>query len=101
MGYKQKIASKQRTESANGSIERQPKSEMVLTGRNFLYMAIAGVMIIVGFLLMAGPSATVEQFEPDIFSTRRIVVGPMIAFLGFVAMAVAIMLGGHRKHKAD
>lgn len=78
-------------------IERQPENEMALTRRNFIYMGIAGVMIVVGFLLMLGPSATVENFEPDIFSTRRIVVGPLIAFLGFVAMAIAIIWGGHKK----
>jgi hypothetical protein len=41
---------------------------------------------------MLGGSSTVEEFNPDIFSTRRIVVGPCIAFLGFVAMAVAIII---------
>lgn len=65
---------------------------MALSRINFIGMAIAGLMIVAGFLLMLGPSSTVDRFEPDIFSTRRIVVGPLIAFLGFVAMAVAIMI---------
>lgn len=59
---------------------------------NFIAMAIAGAMIVIGFLLMLGGSSTVEQFDADIFSTRRIVVGPCIAFLGFVAMAIAIIV---------
>lgn len=73
-------------------IETQPESEMALGKMNFVYMAIAGVMIIVGFLLMLGPSATPDHYEPDIFSTRRIVVGPTLAFLGFLAMAIAIIV---------
>ena len=59
---------------------------------NFIGMAIAGAMIIAGFLLMLGGSSTPEEFNPDIFSTRRIVVGPCIAFLGFVGMAIAIII---------
>ena len=55
-------------------------------------MAIAGLMIVVGFLLMLGGGSTPEQFNPDIFSTRRIVVGPTIAFLGFVFMGIAIII---------
>ena len=41
---------------------------------------------------MLGGSSTEEAFNPDIFSTRRIVVGPAVTFLGFVAMAVAVWI---------
>ena len=62
---------------------------MPLGRNNFIIMAVAGVMIVLGFLLMLGGSSTNEAFNPDIFSTRRIVVGPAICFLGFVLMAIA------------
>lgn len=65
---------------------------MPLERGNFIAMAIAGAMIVVGFILMLGGSSTAEAFNPDIFSTRRIVVGPAIAFLGFVAMGAAIII---------
>lgn len=58
---------------------------------NFILMAIAGAMIIVGFLLMLGGSSTEEAFNPDIFSTRRIIVGPAISFIGFIFMGYAII----------
>lgn len=58
---------------------------------NFILMAISGAMIILGFILMSGEGSTMEQFNPDIFSTRRIVVGPGIAFIGFIAMAFSII----------
>lgn len=69
---------------------------MPLQRGNFIAMAIAGAMIVIGFILMLGGSTTVEEFNPDIFSTRRIVIGPAIAFLGFVAMAAAIIIDPKR-----
>lgn len=71
---------------------KEEHSALPLTRVNFIAMAVAGVMIVIGFLLMLGDPSTADEFNPDIFSTRRIVVGPCIAFLGFVAMAVAIII---------
>lgn len=78
-------------------ILREPQSQLPLKRINFILMGIAAVMIVAGFLLMTGAPATAEEFNPDIFSTRRIVVGPTIAFLGFVFMGVAIMWNDRRK----
>ncbi len=64
---------------------------MPLAKINFILMSIAGLMIIIGFLLMLGSSSTPEEFNPDIFSTRRIIVGPTIAFLGFLFMGFGII----------
>ncbi|MDE5851100.1 MAG: DUF3098 domain-containing protein [Muribaculaceae bacterium] len=56
-------------------------------------MACCLALIVIGFLLMAGPGSSVEGgFNPDIFSTRRIVVGPAVTFLGFLLMAFAILI---------
>lgn len=87
-----------------GSDEQQlikvEKGGFALERINFYIMIGAAVAIIIGFLLMLGGSSDAESFNPDIFSTRRIIVGPTIAFLGFVAMAVGIMYRG-RRHKSD
>lgn len=59
---------------------------------NYLMMGGCLALIIIGFALMAGPGSSAETgFNPDIFSTRRIVVGPTMAFLGFLLMAFAII----------
>ena len=63
---------------------------------NFLLMAASGLLIVVGFLLMLGGSNDGETFNGDIFSTRRVVVGPTMAFLGFVAMAISIIYKGKK-----
>lgn len=59
---------------------------------NILMMLGCLALIAIGFILMSGGSSSIEGgFNPDIFSTRRIVVGPTIAFLGFLLMAFAII----------
>ena len=78
-------------EKDSGLIKEDQQS-MPLTKNNFIWMTVAGLLIVAGFLLMLGGSSTPEEFNPEIFSTRRIVVGPFLAFIGFVAMAVAIVL---------
>ncbi|MCM1138502.1 MAG: DUF3098 domain-containing protein [Muribaculum sp.] len=70
---------------------KESPEEMPLVRKNFILMIIAGFMIVLGFALMAGGSTDWETFNEDIFSARRIVVGPTIAFLGFVFMGFGIM----------
>lgn len=62
---------------------------------NFIMMGVCCVLIVLGFILIGGEPST-ETFNPDIFSTRRIIVGPFICFLGFLLMPVAIMWKGKR-----
>ena len=57
---------------------------------NLILIAVSVVIIVLGFALMAGePSG--EVYNPDIFSFRRITVGPMIALFGFIFMIFAIL----------
>ena len=58
---------------------------------NFILLAVGMAIIILGFLLMTGPGSTEGSFEPDIFSTRRIVVAPMVSLFGFVFMIYGIL----------
>lgn len=54
-------------------------------------MAIAFGIIVLGFALMIGEPSGATEYNPDIFSVRRITVGPMIALFGFVMMLVGIL----------
>lgn len=83
--------SKTSTRPDGDKLDRQPFDRLPLTRTNFILMACAGVVIILGFLLMLGGGNDSGVFNPEIFSTRRVVVGPTIAFLGFIFMGVAIM----------
>jgi uncharacterized membrane protein len=63
---------------------------------NLILIAIAFIIIVVGFALMVGePSG--EVYNPDIFSFRRITVGPMISLFGFVFMLFAILFRRKKK----
>ena len=64
---------------------------------NAIAIAVSVVIIIIGFALMVGAPSGATEFNPDIFSTRRITVGPMIAFFGFILMIVAILYKPRKK----
>ncbi len=82
-------------------IEAESPAQLPLLKQNFILMAVAGAMIVIGFVLMCGAGSTETEFNPDIFSTRRIVVGPTIAFLGFLFMGFAIMWNGRKDRKSE
>lgn len=73
------------------------KEKFALEKKNFILIAIGVLIIIAGLLLMTGPSSTETHFEPDIFSTRRVVVAPLVCFVGFVFMIFAIMFRSKTK----
>ena len=57
---------------------------------NFILLAIGMAIVIIGFLLMTGPSSSETVFEPDIFSARRIKVAPVVCLFGFLSMIYAV-----------
>ncbi len=76
-----------------GDIKKVEENQRPFGRRNYIAMACCLVLIVVGFILMAGPGSSVEGgFNPDIFSVRRIVIGPAVTFIGFLLMAFAILL---------
>lgn len=85
-----------KTASAEG-LTPEPKTLLPLTRLNFILMATAAVVIVAGFLLMTGEPSGPDKFNPDIFSTRRIVVGPALSFLGYIFMGVAILWPTRRR----
>jgi len=64
---------------------------------NLILIAVSFVIIIIGFALMVGEPSGATEYNPDIFSFRRITVGPMISLFGFVAMLFAILYRGKKK----
>jgi hypothetical protein len=60
-----------------------------ITRRHILLAACA--LIIAGYILMAGPGSTEQSFNPDIFSTRRITVSPIMCLAGYLLIGIGIL----------
>ena len=57
---------------------------------NIILIAAGFAIVVLVFILMTG-STTVKEFNPDIYSFRRITVGPMISLFGFLSIIFAIL----------
>ena len=64
---------------------------------NAVLIAISLVVVVIGFALMVGEPSGATEYNPDIFSFRRITVGPMIALFGFLVMIIAILYKPSKK----
>lgn len=74
------------------SFNKSKENEKPFSRLNFWLMGGCLVLILLGYLFMSGGGSTeADGFNPEIFSTRRIVVGPLLSFLGFLLMAFAII----------
>ncbi|KPK85957.1 MAG: hypothetical protein AMS27_06165 [Bacteroides sp. SM23_62_1] len=68
------------------------KPDFPLQKENYILIIIGFVIIIIGFLLMIGGKAdNPNEFNPAIFSFRRITLAPIIVLLGFAFEIWAIM----------
>ncbi len=78
------------------------KKDFAFKKLNYIICAVSVLIIILGFILMTGPSSSIEGgFEPDIFSTRRVVIAPMVCFIGFLLMIVGILYTQKTSEKED
>lgn len=67
------------------------RKKLAFDRTNFILLAIGFTVVVIGFILMSGSSSTEQAFNPDIFSTRRIKVAPVVCFIGFISMIYAII----------
>lgn len=68
------------------------KRDFAFGKENFILIAVAVLLIVIGFVLMSGGGSTDGvTFNPEIFSSRRIVVAPVVTVLGFFLVIVGIL----------
>ena len=81
------------TQEKKNQVEKKGggKVSYPLTKINFIMMGICLLLIIIGFWLMTGDANVGDKFNENIFESSRVTTGPIIAFLGFVLMAFAII----------
>ncbi|MBO4488707.1 MAG: DUF3098 domain-containing protein [Bacteroidales bacterium] len=69
---------------------------------NYILMAVGLVLLLLGYLLLRGGQvADPNTFDGEIFNTRRLVVSPILMFLGIVMEAVAIMWHPRKKSESE
>ena len=67
------------------------KKDFAFGRMNFILLAISMIIVVIGFILMAGDGSTNQAYNPDIFSVRRIKVAPLVCLFGFVSMIYAVV----------
>lgn len=72
-----------------------------LTKINFIMMGICLLLIFIGFWLMTGDANVGDKFNENLFESSRVTTGPIIAFLGFVLMAFAIIYRKKDKNEQE
>ena len=71
---------------------KENKKDFAFGKLNYILIGISFAVIIIGFILMTGPGTTEETgFQPDIFSTRRIVIAPTVCLAGFMFIIYAVL----------
>jgi len=74
----------------------EKNTQFTLGKINLYLIAVGFIVLVIGFILMTGSTTEVE-FNPDIFSQRRITVGPMVSFFGFLFIIFAILVKPRKK----
>jgi hypothetical protein len=67
------------------------KKDFAFDKVNYILLAIGMAVVVIGFLLMSGSGSTDTNYDPDIFSARRIKVAPLVCLAGFVSMIYAVV----------
>ena len=73
------------------------KRDFAFGKENFILIAVAVAVIAIGF----GGSQDPTGFNPEIFSSRRIVVAPAVTVIGFVLMIFGILKNSKNKEVAE
>lgn len=78
------------------------KQDFAFGKENFIIIGVALVIIVFGFILMSGGgSEDPTAFNPEIFSTRRIVIAPVVTVIGFLLVIVGILFNSKNKKVSE
>lgn len=85
-----------KNKKSSGNLFKLPESQnktMLFGKLNYILIIIAVLIITLGFVLMSGGNTNPKVFnEAEIYSFRRITLAPITILVGFVLVAVAILL---------
>jgi hypothetical protein len=73
-------------------IKRQKETiDFPFSRENYILMLACIAVVIIGFMLMSGGGEDPVKYDPTIFSTRRIIIAPIVVIIGFIIGFAAIM----------
>ena len=67
------------------------KINFLFSKKKYIILIFSMLLLILGFALMSGGGADGAEFNPEIFSSRRIVIAPLIIIIAFIMSGIAIM----------
>lgn len=68
------------------------KKRLAFEKENFTLLFISIIIIIIGFIVIAGGKSSEETgFDPSIFNSRRILIAPIIIMSGYGLIVYAIL----------
>jgi NADH:ubiquinone oxidoreductase subunit K len=66
-------------------------SQFIFNKKNYIIFIVSLLVICVGFILMiGGESVNNVDFNPEIFSFRRITIAPITIIIGYIGIILAI-----------
>lgn len=68
---------------------------------NFILLAISIAVVVLGYILMSGSGTTNDQFNEAIFDFRHTTLAPIVCFVGYMMMIVAILYSPRKKEQAE
>lgn len=70
------------------------KKNLALGKINFIMLAVSMLVVVIGFILMAGDSSDVNHYDAEIFNAMHTKVAPVVTFLGFIGIIPSILYRG-------
>lgn len=88
----QKSVAKKSSSSGFKLPESQNKT-ILFDKLNYILLALGGLLIVIGFFLMAGGNQDPAVFnEAELYSFRRITLSPIVILIGFAIIGVSILI---------
>ncbi len=85
---------------AKEEIKTKPYVGPALGKTNFILIAIAFLLVVIGFILMSGGgSKNPNVFSWAIFSPRRLVLAPIVIISGYILGIVGILYNPKKEDK--
>ncbi len=77
--------------NSDNQINENNKRPPLFRATNYILMGVGVLLLIIGYICLSGGKVPDDVFDGEIFNTRRIVVAPILIFLGLLTEVVAIM----------